>query len=126
MVEAGPEGATRLRQEREQASFDPEALHVVLSGGAEKLEEWNRVMQVMRAEPLFDKTMDPYRSRTERHVRALGKALRLRELKREHGWSTDEFWSARRMAGEVLPDDVHFSMFVPNVMSMCSDAQQAH
>ena len=30
------------------------------------------------------------------------------------------------MAGEVLPDDVHWSMFVPNTMSTCSDAQQAH
>ena len=27
---------------------------------------------------------------------------------------------------QVLPDDVHWSMFVPNTMSMCSEAQQAH
>ena len=33
---------------------------------------------------------------------------------------------ARRMMGEVLPDDVHFSMFVPNIQSMCSEEQQAH
>ena len=26
----------------------------------------------------------------------------------------------------MLPDDVHWSMFVPNTMSTCSDAQQAH
>ena len=38
-----PEGVARLRQEREQASFDTEALHVVLAGGAEKLAAWNTV-----------------------------------------------------------------------------------
>ena len=38
-----PEGVARLRQEREQASFDTEALHVVLAGGAEKLAAWNAV-----------------------------------------------------------------------------------
>ena len=110
---------------------------------------------MINAEPLFDKAMDPYRSRTERHVRALAKACqrytgdigeiytgdigrqlralakacrqrtlslslsltlncipnptpnqarRLRELRREHGWGSDDFWNARRMAGEVLPD----------------------
>ena len=190
-----PEGVARLRHEREQASFDTEALHVVLSGGAENLAVWNAVRRVMNGEPLFDKAMDPYRSRTERHVRALAKARRLRELRREHGWGSDDFWNARRMAGEarrrrrrptpsrfaaaaprspasrpaprsasyaalhsarhvlpddatltltltlplplpltlpltltltqVLPDDVHWSMFVPNTMSMCSEAQQA-
>ena len=26
----------------------------------------------------------------------------------------------------MLPDDVHWSMFVPNTLSTCSDAQQAH
>ena len=31
---------------------------------------------MINAEPLFDKAMDPYRSRTERHVRALAKARR--------------------------------------------------
>ena len=31
---------------------------------------------MINAEPLFDKAMDPYRSRTERHVRALAKACR--------------------------------------------------
>ena len=33
---------------------------------------------MINAEPLFDKAMDPYRSRTERHVRALAKACRQR------------------------------------------------
>ena len=33
---------------------------------------------MISAEPLFDKAMDPYRSRTERHVRALAKACRQR------------------------------------------------
>jgi hypothetical protein len=40
-----PEGVARLRQEREQASFDTKALHVVLAGGAEKLAAWNTVRQ---------------------------------------------------------------------------------
>ena len=47
-----PEGVARLRQEREQASFDTEALHVVLAGGAEKLAAWNAVRRsrtVLRA-----------------------------------------------------------------------------
>ena len=47
-----PEGVSRLRQEREQASFDTEALHVVLAGGAEKLAAWNAVRRsrtVLRA-----------------------------------------------------------------------------
>ena len=35
---------------------------------------------MISAEPLFDKAMDPYRSRTERHVRALAKACRQRTL----------------------------------------------
>ena len=35
---------------------------------------------MINAEPLFDKAMDPYRSRTERHVRALAKARRRRTL----------------------------------------------
>jgi acyl-CoA oxidase len=34
--------------------------------------------------------------------------------------------AARAATKEVLPDDIHWAMFVPNIRSTCDDAQRGH
>ena len=80
-----PEGVARLRQEREQASFDTEALHVVLAGGAEKLAAWNAVR----------------RSRTVLLAAMLGQPLPRRAL--AAGMVTQAGMSSLTVAGPTAP-----------------------
>ena len=80
-----PEGVARLRQEREQASFDTEALHVVLAGGAEKLAAWNAVR----------------RSRTVLRAAMLGQPLPRRAL--ATGMVTQAGMSSLTVAGPTAP-----------------------
>tara|TARA_B110001452_G_scaffold102390_1_gene84965 strand:+ start:2184 stop:3212 length:1029 start_codon:yes stop_codon:yes gene_type:complete len=114
-----------LDAERKKASFDVDALTLVLAGSADAHAKKKRMLGIVSGDAVLQRGQASA-SRTQRHIQSLAKSKRLVELKRKHGWSLEEHIQARRMMGEVLPDDVHYSMFIPNIQSLCSDEQQAH
>ena len=114
-----------LASERARATFDCEAMNAVLAGGAARLQRKREVRAVLESEETFSNAENPFLTRTARHVRALAKAKRLPEVAREQRWSSSDFHLARRLLRDILPDDVHHSMFVPHCSVMMSDDQLA-
>jgi hypothetical protein len=74
-----------LKREREKATFDVERLTHLLDGGSERAERRRQMEQVIEQDPtgIFSNESNRYLHRTDRHVRALAKNVRLIELCRK-------------------------------------------
>lgn len=70
-----------------------------------------RVLNILKAEKVFDKSQNYFMGRTDRFERALAREKRLRILKKQHNWSLEEFRTATELIGEPGPYGLHDSMF---------------
>ncbi|KAL7580489.1 hypothetical protein ACA910_003621 [Epithemia clementina (nom. ined.)] len=132
-----------LTRERRQATFSVECLTHLLDGGSQRQTLRRRQLQALiERDPtgIFDNTNNAYLHRTERHVRALAKQVRLLELCRlldigggaaadtdtaGHVLSSTDYPLLLQAVADDLPTSLHWVMFVPNIQSLCDDEQQA-
>lgn len=136
-----------LRRERENASFDPERITHMLDGGPARTARRRQLEAVIRLDPtgVFDNDDNHYLHRTERHVRAAAKAVRLIEICRALGVGSgdgkvvlnpdgdldedeiilsEDFPTLLNAVADDLPLALHWVMFVPNVRSLCDEEQR--
>lgn len=122
-----------LKCERSRASFDVGKLTLMLDDG--KTDRRRQLEAIIRHDPtgIFDNSDNHYLHRTQRHVRALAKHVRLLEICRKIGIGKDyggqiikdpDFSLLVRALGDDLPTSLHWIMFVPNIVSLCDDEQQ--
>lgn len=125
-----------LLREREKATFDVERLTNLLDGGSERTERRRQLQAVIERDPtdIFSNDSNRYLHRTDRHVRALAKHVRLIELCRkleigkECGGEilmSPDFPMIYAALGDDLPTSLHWIMFVPNIISLGDDEQKA-
>ena len=127
-----------LQRERQRANFNVEAITHMLDGGPERTARRRQLEAVIVNDPtgVFRNDDNAYMHRTERHVRGLAKHVRLMELCRKLGIGNDEKCRGEVLASpdfplllgaiaDDLPTSLHWVMFVPNIMSLCDDEQQA-
>lgn len=125
-----------LQRERGKATFSGGRLTNLLDGGAARTERRRQLQAVIARDPtgIFSNEGNPYLHRTERHVRALAKHVRLVELCRKLGIGdecggqmvmSEDFATISQAAADDLPTTLHWVMFVPNIKSLCDDQQQA-
>ena len=125
-----------LQRERTRASFTPEKVTHLLDGGADKTGRRRFLQDVIAKDPtgVFSNDDNYYLHRTDRHVRSLAKAVRLIEICRKLGIGNEtdghivasEDWPVLINAlADDLPLMLHWVMFVPNIISLCDDEQQA-
>lgn len=127
---------TDLQRERAQASFTPEKLTNLLDGSTAKTARRRFLEDVIAKDPtgVFSNDDNYYLHRTDRHVRSLAKSVRLIEICRKLGIGNEK--DGHMIASEdwpvlinALADDIplmlHWVMFVPNIISLCDDEQQA-
>jgi acyl-CoA oxidase len=69
------------------------------------------VTDLLKSEPVFDKSQNYFMGRIDRFERALAREKRLRLLKKQHNWTYDEFRTATELVGEPGPYGLHDSMF---------------
>lgn len=127
-----------LVKERCRATFCKERLTNFLDGGSKDLSARRRYIEdVITKDPtgVFDNTKNAYLHRTERHVRALAKAVRMVEIGRMIGiFSTEsvssplflhkqDFYNLLGAIADDLPLALHWVMFIPNILSLCDDEQ---
>jgi acyl-CoA oxidase len=84
---------------------------------------------------IFSNESNSYLRRTDRHVRALAKHVRLIELCRKLGrivkectgevYLSQDFHFLLAALDDDLPTSLHWVMFVPNIISLCDDEQKA-
>lgn len=128
----------QLEMERRRATFAPEQLTFLLDGGKDRTERRRYLESVIENDPtgVFDNSDNLYLHRTDRHVRALAKHVRLVELARMLGIGTEpqshgdivrspDFALLLQAIADDLPTALHWIMFVPNILSLADDQQQA-
>ncbi|KAK1142467.1 hypothetical protein N8T08_007829 [Aspergillus melleus] len=108
---ADPQGSELLSQERAQSNVNVDRLGELLHT-KEFLDRQDRLLALLQAEPVFDKSQNHTLGRTERIQKSLGKAKRLQQLAEKHNWSMEELHAANELLGEPTPYGLHASMFL--------------
>lgn len=125
-----------LQRERDRATFDVSKLTHLLDGGASRTERRRFVEAVFERDPtgIFDNSENNYLHRTDRHIRAMAKHLRMVEICRKLGIGdecggmivqSEDFPLVLDAIADDLPTALHWVMFVPNIVSLCDEKQQA-
>lgn len=125
-----------LKNERTKATFSIVKITNMLDGGKDRTERRRQLEAVIARDPtgIFSNDDNAYLHRTERHVRALAKHVRLIELCRKLGIGNEtqgeiildkDFPTLLAAIADDLPTALHWIMFVPNIKSLCDDEQQA-
>jgi len=108
---SGPQGSELLSQERAKSNLNVDQLAGFMFTKA-ILERNERILRILQAEPVFDKSQNYFSGRTERIEASLAKGKRLQQLQVEHKWSRDEFMAANELISEPTPYGLHASMFL--------------
>ncbi|TPX07059.1 uncharacterized protein E0L32_011047 [Thyridium curvatum] len=119
---SGPQGSELLQQERAKSSLNVEQLAEFLFT-RENLERQSRLLEILQAHPVFDKTQNYFRGRREAMEVALARAKKLQQLSVEHKWSQDEYEAANDLVSEPTPYGLHASMFLKTLQEQGSPEQ---
>ncbi|OOF94964.1 hypothetical protein ASPCADRAFT_208600 [Aspergillus carbonarius ITEM 5010] len=108
---AQPHGSQLLQQERAQSNVAVDRLGELLHT-KEALDRQQRILSILQAEEVFDKSQNHTLGRTERIQRSLAKGKRLQQLSVQHNWSQEEYHAANELLAEPTPYGLHATMFL--------------
>jgi acyl-CoA oxidase len=107
---SGPQGHELLDAERAKSDIPVKKLQELLLT-KDTIERRNRILDILKSEPVFDKSSNYFNGRVERFERALAREKKLQLLRRKHNWDIDELRTASEAVGEPGPYALHESMF---------------
>lgn len=107
---SGAQGHELLKAERANSNVPVKELEELLHT-KDVIERRNRILKILKAEKVFDKSQNYFMGRTERFERALAREKKLRNLKKQHNWTLEEFRTSTDLIGEPGPYGLHDSMF---------------
>jgi len=108
---SGPQGSELLAQERAKSTLNVDQLADYMFT-PEILQRNERILRILQAEAVFDKSQNYFRGRTTRIEAALARGKRLQQLQVQHKWTKDEFQAANELISEPTPYGLHASMFL--------------
>lgn len=106
-----PQGTDLVKAEREKSKIGVEKLSNFLFT-REVLERQDRILGILKAEPVFDKSQNYFDGRVDRFKTALARAKRLRQLQVKHNWDRDEYMMANELISEPGPYGLHATMYL--------------
>ncbi|KAF7732469.1 hypothetical protein EC973_003214 [Apophysomyces ossiformis] len=112
-----------LENARRKASFPVADMTRFLRGGAEAVENLEKVRAVIEKEPLFNKLNMIFMSRQEQLAHAVRVAERLIEIAEEHGWSEEEFAIMADLNDMLNPLSLHYGAFMAVIKAQGTDQQ---
>ena len=90
----------------------------------EVLARQERLLDILKAEKVFNKSQNYFDGREARFQTALARAKRMRQLAVKHRWSQDDYMMATELISEPGPYGLHASMFLvgshPDVILLSS------
>ncbi|KAF2833544.1 acyl-coenzyme A oxidase 1 [Ophiobolus disseminans] len=107
---SGAQGHELLAAERANSNVPVQQLEELLHT-KEVINRKQRLLSILKAEKVFDKSQNYFMGRTDRFERALAREKRLRILKKQHNWTLEEFRTATELIGEPGPYGLHDTMF---------------
>jgi len=108
---SGRQGSQCLETERGKSNVDVDKLASYMLTD-EVLERQSRILNILTADPVFDKSQNYFRGRNERMEAALARGKRLKQLQEKYNWSREEFQCANDLITEPTPYGLHASMFL--------------
>lgn len=111
LVPSGPQGSELLKAEREKSNVSVDKLSNFLFT-KEVLERKQRILEILQADKVFDKSMNYFDGRVDRFKTALGRAKRLRQLEVKHKWTQDDLYTINDLISEPGPYGLHSSMYL--------------
>lgn len=111
LTPSGPQGSELLAQERAKSNVNVDQLANFLFT-PQVLERNAKILEILQSHPVFDKSQNYFRGRTERLKAALARAKTLRQLSLKHNWSQAEYEAANDLISEPTPYGLHASMFL--------------
>ena len=109
-----PQGSETLKEEREKSNISVEKLANFLFT-KEALERQQTILEILQADPVFDKSKNYFDGRVDKFKTALARAKRLRQLEVKHKWGRDELMVATDLISEPGPYGLHMSMFLVSI-----------
>jgi acyl-CoA oxidase len=106
-----PQRTDLVAAEREKSKISVERLSNFLFT-KEVLERQDRILSILQAEKVFDKSPNYFDGRVDRFKTALARAKRLRQLQVKHNWDRDEYMTANELISEPGPYGLHASMYL--------------
>merc|ERR1712169_51328 len=120
---SGPQGSELLQQERSKSNLNVDQLADFMFT-REILERNERLLKILQAEPVFDKSQNYFRGRTARIEAALARGKRLYQQQVKHNWTREEFQAANELISEPTPYGLHASMFLVTLREQGTPQQQ--
>lgn len=108
---SSPQGTDLLKAERDKSNISVEKLSNFLFT-KEALGRKQRILSILQAEKVFDKSQNYFDGRVERFQTALARAKKLRQLQVKHNWDRDEFAVATELISEPGPYGLHSTMYL--------------
>lgn len=111
LTPSGPQGSELLAMERAKSNINIDKLSNFMFG-KESLENQAKILAILQAEKVFDKSQNAFMGRVEKFPVALARAKKLRQLQVKHNWSIDDYRVADGLISEPGPYGLHASMFL--------------
>lgn len=113
-----------LAREREQATFDINAMKIIWAGGKEAFEFHNKLASLVASDPVFQKNNRPRMTHKELFLGGIRKAAHCTKLTNELGLSEADANTLRILRDEKAYDTLHWNMFVPVLRTQATPEQQ--
>ncbi|PQE24516.1 acyl- oxidase protein [Rutstroemia sp. NJR-2017a WRK4] len=120
---SGPQGSELIAAEREKSNISVDRLSNFLFT-KEVLDRQQRILDILKAEKVFDKSNNYFDGRVDKFKTALARAKRLRQLQVKHNWSRDEYHVANELISEPGPYGLHASMYLTTLRDQGTPEQQ--
>lgn len=121
---SGPQGHELLDAERRNSGVNDNELATFMFSES-TLRRDKTILDILKADPVFDKRDNYYAGRIDRIRTALQRGKRLQQLSAKHDWSEDEYQVAYDLIGEATPYGLHAGMFIKTLKEQCTLQQQA-
>ncbi|KAL3425818.1 acyloxidase [Phlyctema vagabunda] len=108
---SGPQGSELLKAEREKSKISVEKLSEFLFT-KEILDRQDRILNILKAEKVFDKSQNYFDGRVDKFKTALARAKKMRQLQIKHNWDIEEYRTADSLVSEPGPYGLHATMFL--------------
>uniref|UniRef100_A0A3B3S0E8 Acyl-coenzyme A oxidase n=1 Tax=Paramormyrops kingsleyae TaxID=1676925 RepID=A0A3B3S0E8_9TELE len=116
-----------IRKERENATFNTDALTHILDGNPEKTRRRREIETLVIKDPDFQHEDLNFMSRSERYDAAVKKSAQMILKMREYGIADpEEIYSYKNCVqrGRTEPLDLHLGMFLPTLLNQATPEQQ--
>ncbi|KAL6231200.1 hypothetical protein BDW75DRAFT_233810 [Aspergillus navahoensis] len=122
---AEPSGASLLASERARSKLPIDELSTHLFAHDDFLARQAKVLPIIQAEPLLNKSTQQNLSRPDRFKLALARGKLLRRLADKHGWTPAEHEMAEYLMDDVSPYMLHLGMFITTIREQANGEQCA-